>query len=73
MNTFTTSDLALAAFLHMKGAPLVKADVLSSGKFKFIFDNTADQCESLSYAFINSECAKFDNHVRMLKKMIYKT
>jgi len=73
MITFETSDLALAAYLHMKGIPIVKADASNSGKFKFIFDNTGDQCDALSYVFINSECAKFDNHVRMLKKMIYKT
>jgi len=73
MNNFETSDLALAAFLHMKGVPLIKAEVSHTGKFQFIFDNTDDQCEALSYAFINSECAKFDNHVRMLKKIIYKS
>jgi hypothetical protein len=73
MNTFDTSDLALAAYLHMMGVPLVKASSAHSGKFQFIFDDADSQCETLSYAFINSECAKFDNHVRMLKKMIYKT
>ncbi|MDB4337536.1 DUF5659 domain-containing protein [bacterium] len=72
MNEYKTSDLATAAYLHMKGIPLIKADSLSNGRFIFVFDDTDSSCTMLSYEFINSECSKYDNHVRMLKKMIYK-
>ena len=71
MKEYTTSDLATAAYLHMKGVPLVKASSLSNGRFSFIFNDESNQCERLSYEFINSDCSKYDNHVRMLKKMIY--
>ena len=70
--SFTTSDLATAAYLHMKGLKLLKAESSNSGKFLFIFDDSSGSAETLAYDFINSECSKFDNHVRLLKKMIYK-
>ena len=70
--TFSTSDLATAAYLHMKGLKLIKANASGSGRFSFIFDDSSDTAESLAYEFINSECSKFDNHIRLLKKMIYK-
>lgn len=71
MKEYVTSDLATAAYLHMKGMPLVKASSLSNGRFSFVFNNESGKCESLSYEFINSDCSRYDNHVRMLKKMIY--
>ena len=72
MKEHKTSDLATAAYLHMKGMPLIKAESLHNGRFSFIFDDTANLCEALSYEFINSDCSRYDNHIRMLKKMIYK-
>ena len=44
---FYTSDLSLAAFLMMKGLKLLSGTKLTSGKFKFEFDNkdeTANSC-----------------------------
>jgi len=70
--SFTTSDLATAAYLHMMGLRLLKAEASSSGKFLFIFDDSDGSADAFAYDFINSECSKFDNHVRLLKKMIYK-
>tara|TARA_B100000131_G_C17890359_1_gene522038 strand:- start:9 stop:281 length:273 start_codon:yes stop_codon:yes gene_type:complete len=70
--TFVTSDLATAAFLHMKGLKLIKAESSANGRFMFEFDDSDGSAISLAYDFINSECSKFDNHIRLLKKMIYK-
>ena len=72
MSTYETSDLATAAYLHMKGLKLLKAENSQNARFRFVFDNSDDNAEQLAYEFINSECSKFDNHVRLLKKMIYK-
>ena len=69
--TFSTSDLATAAFLHMRGLRLIKAGLENGKKFNFIFDDSEGKASSIAYEFINSECSRFDNHVRMLKKMIY--
>ena len=72
MSTYKTSDLATAAYLHMKGLKLIKAETAGGGRFSFVFDDADSTADSLAYEFINSECSKFDNHVRLLKKMIYK-
>lgn len=69
---FITSDLSLAAFLTMKGMILSRCNKTATGKFEFIFDDPDEKAPGLSMNYLNSEFCKFDNHVRTLKKMLYK-
>ena len=69
---YRTSDLALAAFLVMRGLPLISA-MRISGKFEFVFDDADQKGHMLSIDFVNSEFSKFDNHVRTLKKILYRS
>ena len=69
---YTTSDLALAAFLVMRGLPLLSAKRIQ-GRFEFIFDDKNQDGHTISIEFVNSEFSKFDNHVRTLKKILYKS
>ena len=72
-NKFTTSDLAIAAYLATHGYVLNDCKKLEGGKFYFEFldpDNTARQ---KSVEFLNSDCCRFDNHIRNLKKLLYKS
>ena len=39
-STFKTSDLAIAAFLVMKGKRLIEASVEKGGKFNFSFESS---------------------------------
>ena len=71
METYDTSDLALAAFLLMHGVNLVSARKDSSGKFKFTFDDSDVRAKDFAVQFVNSDFSKFDNHVRNLKKLMY--
>jgi len=71
-NIFKTSDLSLAAFLTMKGLSLLRCAKTATGKFEFIFDDSEQKAPSLSMSYLNSDFCKFDNHVRTLKKMLYK-
>ena len=68
---YSTSDLALAAFLLMRGLKIKDAQKISSGKFKFLFDDPKDRGKKLALDFVNSEICEFDNQVRNLKKLIY--
>tara|TARA_R110001583_G_scaffold48919_8_gene153119 strand:+ start:7724 stop:7975 length:252 start_codon:yes stop_codon:yes gene_type:complete len=68
---FNTSDLSLAAFLLMKGLKLNDAKKITSGKFKFSFNDPDDKAKKLALDFVNSEFCEFDNQVRNLKKLIY--
>ena len=70
--TFITSDLSLAAFLTMKGLSLLRCAKTATGKFEFIFEDLEDKAPGLSMNYLNSDFCKFDNHVRTLKKMLYK-
>jgi hypothetical protein len=69
---FKTSDLSLAAFLTMKGLNILSCLKNSSGKFEFIFEDPEGKAPGLSMNYLSSDFCKFDNHVRTLKKMLYK-
>ena len=72
-NTYITSDLPLAAYLMMKNLQLRDARRSQHGKFEFIFFDPDNTAFSLSLEFVNSEFCKFDNHLRSLKKILYKS
>jgi len=69
---YTTSDLPLAAYLMMKDLKLKDARRSSGGKFEFIFFDPEETAFTLALEFVNSEFCKFDNHLRSLKKILYK-
>ncbi len=69
---FITSDLSLAAFLSMKGVSLIKCTKIHTGRFEFIFNDVNNEAPNLSVIYLGSEFCKFDNQVRILKKMLYK-
>ena len=69
---YTTSDIAIAAFLMMKGMKLLSASRERSGRFKFEFDNLKNEADKFAVEFVNSESAKFDAHVKNLKNILFK-
>jgi len=70
---FYTSDIAIAAYLMMNGLQLVNAGREKNGRFKFEFQDVDNKGPALSVAFVNSESALFDAHVKNLKNILYKT
>jgi hypothetical protein len=68
---YITSDLALAAFLLTRGHRLIVAKKLPTGRYHFELEDNDNQCEKLKFEFVNSEFMKYDNNLKMLKKMIY--
>lgn len=68
-NVFVTSDIALAAYLKLKGLVLTECE--KGTKFKFVFDDPNFYAEELAINFANSEIRKYDDEVRSLKKIIY--
>ena len=71
--TYITSDLPLAAYLMMKELRLQDARRSPSGKFEFVFLDPDDKAFNHALEFVNSEFCKFDNHLRSLKKILYKS
>jgi len=70
---YETSDIAIAAYLMMKGLKLISAGREKSGRFKFVFDDPNSESSQLCVEFVNSEAALFDAHVKNLKNILYKT
>ena len=71
MNIYKTSDLALAAYITMKGLKLVSASKLPSGNFNFEIEDPDGSAESLAIEYVGSDFSQFDNKVRTLKKLLY--
>ena len=73
MKTYETSDIAVAAYIMMRGLKLQSATRDHRGRFKFIFDDPNILGQSYAVDFVNSEAAKFDAHIKNLKNILYKT
>ena len=69
---YETSDLSIAAFLMMKGLKLLSADREASGRFMFVFDDPNRLGINYAIEFAGSDCAVYNNHVRNLKKILYR-
>lgn len=68
---YTTSDIAIAAYLMLRGLKLLSATRETSGRFKFEFEDPKSQAKSLAVEFISSEFCVFDTHLKNLKKLLY--
>ena len=71
MTQYEISDLALAAYLTLRGLKLISAKRLESGRFQFILDDSNKAAEELSMEFFSSEFCEYDNKIRSLKKILY--
>jgi len=67
-----TKDLAFAAWAHLNGLSILKADETRrthANEYRFIFDDPNGVWDQLHVDFANSEALKFDHSVRALKKL----
>ena len=69
---YKTSDLSIAAYLMMKGVKLLNADRAPNGQFMFEFEDLDNRGVQYAIEFAGSDCAVYDNHVRNLKKILYR-
>ena len=67
--TYITSDIALAAYLKLRGLKLIGCE--RQDKFVFEFEDPEKQAEALALDFANSEIRRYDDEMRSLKKIIY--
>lgn len=73
-NTYSTSDIGIAAYVMMRGLKLISASrAKNSGRFEFVFEDPSNQGLVLSVEYANSESAKFDAHIKNLKNILYKS
>jgi len=70
-NNYETNDLALAAWLLIKGATLTGNYKESRKKCVFSFAISKKEADALVMEYMDSECAQFDEAVRRLKKLLH--
>lgn len=68
-SNYVTSDIALAAYLKLKGLKLVRCS--REDKFVFEFEDPTGEAQALALEFINSDFRRYDDEMRSLKKIIY--
>ena len=59
---YQTSDIALAAYLKLKGLKLIQCN--RDGKFNFLFEDPNGKAEDLAFEFVNSDIRKYDDEIR---------
>ena len=68
-NQITTDDLALSAYLKIKGYRLIKSDQRGS-KNLFTFELNGNSSQQLKMDFVNSEFINYYNEIKNLKKLM---
>lgn len=71
-----TGDLALAAYAHMKGFRIVKAEEIRKGhitEYRFMVHDPEERWDELCVDFANSEASQHDASVRTLKRLCKRT
>lgn len=64
-----TRDLALATYMKLKGLPVVRATRRNRHDFEFLFRDPDNRWDELTIEFVNSDCRRYDDEMRSLKKL----
>jgi len=64
-----TRDLALAAYLKLRGLRIVRALRKGRHDWEFTFEDPNRQWDTYAVEFTNSECRRYDDEMRALKKL----
>lgn len=69
--TWVTTDLGSAAFAHFRGLLILGVTNDGHGKFTFRFSDPEHKGKQLQIDYMNSECRRYDEALRSLKKLCY--
>ena len=72
MQTYETSDIAISAYLVMRGINLVAATKVGN-KFKFTFENPDSIAENMEREYLSSDFPRYDASMRQVKRRLYKS
>lgn len=75
MQTYQTTDIAIAAYLKIKGFRLIDAGLRKGqkGAHFYSFNDPDGQAHAMAVEFANSPEATYDAAHRALKKLVYST
>ena len=66
---YITSDISIAAFLLTKGHAISNVTKDQKGQYFFEFPEN-EEIKKDALLFLNSECAKYDSNVRLLRSLL---
>ena len=72
MSTYETSDIAISAYLAMRGLNLISAARIGN-KFKFTFENEGGIAEAYEREYLSSDFPRYDASMRQIKRKLYKS
>lgn len=72
MRTYETSDIAISAYLAMRGLNLISAMRIGN-KFKFTFDDESCLAEGYEREYLSSDFPRYDASMRQVKRKLYKS
>jgi hypothetical protein len=72
MQTYETSDIAISAYLVMRGINLIAATKVGN-KFKFTFENPDSIAENMEREYLSSDFPRYDASMRQVKRRLYKS
>lgn len=72
MQTYETSDIAISAYLVMRGINLIAA-TKAGNKFKFTFENPDSIAENMEREYLSSDFPRYDASMRQVKRRLYKS
>ena len=67
--TYTISDISIAAYLLVKGHQIIAVEKSEKGQYFFSFRKN-DTIETDSLSFLTSECSQYDNQMRLLRSLL---
>jgi hypothetical protein len=71
MKTYETSDIAISAYLAMRGLTLLVAQKVGN-KFRFIFEDADAMAEIYEREYLSSDFPRYDASMRQVKRRLYK-
>ena len=72
MQTYETSDIAMTAYLVMRGVELISVSK-TANKFRYVFDNCSDLVSKFEAEYLSSDYPRYDAAMRQIKRRLYKT
>ena len=66
---YLTSDISIAAFLLTKGHNILNVTKDQKGQYFFEFTEN-EEIKKDALMFLNSDCAKYDSNMRLLRSLL---
>lgn len=68
--TYVEANIAIAAYLLLKGKVLLEVSIPPKRSFEFIFEDADNTCMAVAKEYLNTDFRKFDSHLQDLRDRV---